>query len=146
MNNHTRTQLDQLADIVASNYDGMKALAALLTCAACHPSEIQRPDDLHHGLAGLISALAWREQEAIDQLSNLTRDLKHAPFKGEPVHVPTPAELLADKNRYLADVLEHHGLTLEDLRDLKAGLVVLMAPEVDHLPPPGSEHSGRAQA
>lgn len=138
MNNHARTQLDQLADMVSHNHDGLNTLAALLTCAADHPSQLPRPDELAHGVAGLISAVAWREQEAIELLSNLTRDLSKPAFKAEPTHVPTAAELLAEKNRYLAEVLESYGLTLGDLRDLKAGLVVLTAPPADHLP--ANEH------
>lgn len=142
MNNHTHHQLDQLADMVSHNHDGLNTLAALLTCAADHPSQLPRPDELAHGVAGLISAVAWREQEAIELLSNLTRDLRKTALEAEPTHVPTAAELLAEKNRYLAEVLESYGLTLGDLRDLKAGLVVLMAP-------PASEadtNSGRASA
>lgn len=142
MNNHARTQLDQLADMVSHNHDGLNTLAALLTCAADHPSQLPRPDELAHGVAGLISAVAWREQEAIELLSNLTRYLSKPAFKAEPTHVPTAAELLAEKNRYLAEVLESYGLTLGDLRDLKAGLVVLMAPPAYE----ADTNSGRASA
>jgi hypothetical protein len=142
MNNHARTQLDQLADMVSHNHDGLNTLASLLTCAADHPSQLPRPDELAHGVAGLISAIAWREQEAIELLSNLTRDMSKPAFEAAPVHVPTVAELLAEKNRYLGEVLESYGLTLGDLRDLKAGLVVLMAP-----PASGADtNSGRASA
>lgn len=128
MNHQTQHQLDQLADMVSHNHDGMNTLAALLTCAAEHHNQFPRIDEFAHGIAGLISAIAWREQEALEQLSNITRDLTRNPFKGEPMHVPSPAELLAEKNRYLAEVLESHDLTMQDLRDLKAGLVVLSPP------------------
>lgn len=130
MSNAIHHRLAQLADMAGCNHDGLHTLAALLACAADHPSQLQRPEVFAGGLSGLVSAIACREQEIIEGISTLTRDMSE---QSAPEATPTPSltRHRQEMERHVSAVLDEHGLTLDDLRNLKTGRVVLTPSDAD---------------
>ncbi|MBW3779364.1 hypothetical protein GL272_21060 [Aeromonas veronii] len=142
MSQSIKQQTFELQANILHGLEGLRTLAALVESCGHHGGDpMQTPAEFCVGLSALVGATADSLRTHCLQLDALKEVI------AELEQRPSVSDLWADKERFATAVLAHYGVSVQELKDLKAGLVVLSpapAPLPDGAPLSCTKHGPAA--
>lgn len=127
MSQSIKQQTFELQANILHGIEGLRTLAALVEFCGHHGGDtLQTPTEFCVGLSALVGATADSLRTHCRQLDAMEEVI------AELEQRPSVSDQWAEKERFTADALAHYGVSVQELKDLKAGRLVLSLPHADN--------------